>query len=53
MGLAAAAGRLMVHVLASVAAYEVEVGDFNGDGFPDLAVTNRDGVAVLLNAADW
>jgi hypothetical protein len=29
------------------------VGDFNGDGFPDLAVTNGDGVVVLLNAADW
>jgi hypothetical protein len=32
------------------------VGDFNGDGFPDLATANfgpsRD-VSVLINAADW
>src|SRR5439155_16822862 len=31
-------------------------GDFNGDGFPDLAIANNvvPGVAtVLLNAADW
>jgi hypothetical protein len=31
------------------------VGDFNGDGYPDLAVANGNSntVAVLLNAADW
>jgi hypothetical protein len=31
------------------------VGDFNGDGFPDLAVTNAgpNNVSVLLNAKDW
>jgi hypothetical protein len=32
------------------------VGDFNGDGFPDLAVAGAGGtstVSVLLNAADW
>jgi hypothetical protein len=39
--------------------YAVAVGDFNGDGFPDLAVANNPGsgatstVAVLLSAADW
>jgi hypothetical protein len=33
----------------------VAVGDFNGDGFPDLAVANDNAgtVSVLLNAADW
>jgi hypothetical protein len=31
----------------------VVVGDFNGDSYPDLAVTAREGVTVLLNAADW
>jgi hypothetical protein len=31
----------------------VTVGDFNGDGFQDLAVAGEDGVTVLLNAADW
>jgi hypothetical protein len=31
------------------------VGDFNGDGFPDLAVTNAgsDDVSILLNTRDW
>jgi hypothetical protein len=29
------------------------VGDFNGDGFPDLAVRNSDAITILLNAADW
>jgi hypothetical protein len=29
------------------------VGDFNGDGFPDLAVTSERGVIVLLNDGDW
>ncbi len=36
----------------------VSVGDFNGDGYPDLAITNGSGpdpgsVTILLNAADW
>jgi hypothetical protein len=34
----------------------VAVGDFNGDGYPDLAVANSTdpgAVTVLLNAADW
>src|SRR5205823_4181329 len=31
----------------------VAVGDFNGDGFPDLAVGDISGVTILLNAADW
>jgi hypothetical protein len=33
----------------------VVVGDFNGDGFPDLATANALGrdVSVLLNQADW
>jgi hypothetical protein len=34
-------------------AFAVAVGDFNGDGFPDLAVTQGDRVTVLLNGADW
>jgi hypothetical protein len=34
-------------------AWSLAVGDFNGDGFPDLAVTNGDGIVVLLNAANW
>jgi hypothetical protein len=35
--------------------YHVAVGDFNGDGFADLATANSitDNVSVLLNAADW
>jgi hypothetical protein len=31
----------------------VAAGDFNGDGFPDLAVATEFNVIVLLNAADW
>jgi hypothetical protein len=33
----------------------VAVGDFNGDGFPDLAVANAGSadVSVLLNTRDW
>jgi hypothetical protein len=31
----------------------VAVGDFNNDGFPDIATANADNVAVLINAADW
>ena len=34
----------------------VAVGDFNGDGFPDLAVTNPTNpgtVSILLNDATW
>jgi hypothetical protein len=30
----------------------VAVGDFNGDGYPDLAVATWPGVSLLLNAAD-
>src|SRR5437879_6258413 len=30
----------------------VAVGDFNGDGKPDLAVANKQGVAVLLANGD-
>jgi hypothetical protein len=44
-------GQLMVGDV--VAAEFVAVGDFNGDGFPDLAVVTEDGVAVLLNDANW
>jgi len=35
--------------------WSVAAGDFNGDGFPDLAVANNgpSTVSVLLNAADW
>jgi hypothetical protein len=44
---------------AGFEAFYMAVGDFNGDGFPDLAVANNLGfggantVSVLLNAADW
>jgi hypothetical protein len=33
----------------------VAVGDFNGDGFPDLALANggQGTVTILLNAGDW
>jgi hypothetical protein len=39
----------------STYAWSVAVGDFNGDGFPDLAVANSgsNNVSALLNAADW
>src|SRR5262249_18126979 len=30
----------------------IAFGDFDGDGWPDLAVTVGDGMSVLLNAAD-
>jgi hypothetical protein len=30
----------------------ITTGDFNGDGFPDLAAAGG-GVSVLINAADW
>jgi hypothetical protein len=35
--------------------YAVAVGDFNRDGWPDLAVTDSfaNNVSVLLNAGDW
>jgi hypothetical protein len=35
--------------------FSVAVGDFNGDGFPDLAVANpySNGVSILLNDATW
>ena len=36
--------------------WSVMPGDFNGDGFPDLAVANYTDpgmLSVLLNAADW
>ena len=33
--------------------WPVAVGDFNGDGFPDLAEGNEGGVTILLNSADW
>ena len=38
---------------AGSAADAIAVGDFSGDGFPDLAVGTGYGVTVLLNAADW
>jgi hypothetical protein len=33
----------------------IVVADFNGDGYPDLAVANSSGhnISVLINAADW
>jgi hypothetical protein len=36
--------------------FGLAVGDFNGDGFPDLATANfhtSGDVSVLINAADW
>src|SRR5438093_13606309 len=37
---------------AGTAPNSVAIGDFNGDGRPDLAVTNYDGVSVLLGHGD-
>ena len=31
----------------------LDIDDFNADGKPDLAATHFNGVAILLNAADW
>jgi hypothetical protein len=41
--------------MAGSAPFSVAAGDFNGDGFPDLAVANRfsNNVSVLINAGDW
>jgi hypothetical protein len=35
--------------------FAVAVGDFNADGFPDVAVPNLVTlqISILLNAADW
>src|SRR5205814_2304370 len=45
----------MQNFAAGAGAWAVAVGDFNRDGFPDLAVANANSnnVSVLLNAADW
>src|SRR5260370_31213728 len=42
----------VVYAVGGSARVSVGVGDFNGDGRPDLAVANRDGVAVLLGNGD-
>jgi hypothetical protein len=41
--------------LAGVGPVAVVVGDFNADGFPDLAVANRDSndVSILFNDGQW
>jgi hypothetical protein len=31
----------------------LSVGDFDADGFIDIAAGNADGIAVIINAADW
>jgi hypothetical protein len=39
-----------ISYLAGVRPVDVAVGDFNGDGRPDLAVANLDGgVSILIN----
>jgi hypothetical protein len=39
---------------AGRASYKVIAGDFNGDGFPDLAVSDSySNFNILINAADW
>ncbi len=32
---------------------DLTVGDFNGDGFVDIAAINKDNIAILFNSADW
>jgi hypothetical protein len=32
---------------------EMAAGDFNGDGYPDLAAVGGLGATIFLNAADW
>jgi hypothetical protein len=44
--------RAAVNYAAGIRPSSVAVGDFNGDGFPDLAVTNYNGVGVLLGNGD-
>jgi hypothetical protein len=47
--------RVVQNFSTDVGPLSVAVGDFKGDGFPDLATANALGndVSVLLNQADW
>jgi len=45
--------RAAQNFLAGGSPGSLAVGDFNGDGLPDVAVNAGGGVAILLNTAGW
>jgi hypothetical protein len=46
-------GTFQISPFSYLAGVRVAVGDFNGDGWPDLAVTNSNGVSILDNDGMW